>query len=278
MSKLSLLALFIFSLLPQLAMATCDADILRAMRTITTYSSDMTASQVLYEHSCNRTHDDDSDGLEVEYYDFALGGSSNRLSTAEACATSNREFFSRNKKQIALSFLPEQALAACTCGTTFSVKSDYGNVITVKAADDRNLELDQIILPSQEDAICSQPWTRGTEMLSQGISFTCRRLTRKELVFELKTQYGDHIRVLPPQPKMTQGIIDWRYVNNHTDGGRTHQCYFELNGQEFVTDKNWISKLDLGLNTERDIIRNCAQRHSRIWIKLDGNLVKPKIR
>lgn len=263
-------------LLSSCAVYACDAEILRALQTKYSETNDMTLDQAVFQLACNRNAIDGNASLGAKYGLISLEVGQSSKSVAEACLKKDASFFSSNKQQMGLSFIPEQAIQSCFGGLSLTAtQTPSGNAVVVAASyvnveTGKGTKINEFNWEPSGALSCSGANWKHSILKRGGASLSCTRTQNVDVIFNLNTEAGARNIVLLHKPKVVSRKINWSWER---DIDRDHYIKCKKNDAVLVGD--WKKCDDFGIcKTPSLIIAQCAAWYGMEEIEIDGKIVQ----
>lgn len=246
------------AMIPNAANA-CDAELIKAMRSIYSFSETTDISEAVRQVSCGTNESNSSVGINYTGSYGIVGLNQQGQDIATACAHKDKSFFQHNARQIAYSFVPETALAACQQGLFLTAKqSSDGNVISVRAvyipSTTAFAQVQRIEVRPISAIDCGDPDLKaGTTLSPAGVSMLCERKTDDKFGIRLSTNSGDKEIFVPRKRRIELKPIIW----DHYVGGIGDTNYFRC---EDKTDSN--NRIPYGEFIKCQDTRTCGREES----------------
>lgn len=258
---------------PSFASADCDSELFNALRTKYSMSQDQTLAETVFKLVCNKSSSDKNWSGQYNATSVAYGNKS----SAEACMKNDTTFFSRNKIQIGLSFIPDEAISGCFGGLSFSAtQTPDGKTVSVSAAYKSPgsgilATINNITWMPELAMNCDSTGWLGTALIPGGKRFSCNRNTNDDVVFTLSTSEGDRQFTVQRTPIIKRIPITWDYDVLRVGGKHNHTvCRNQFN--EFVGGRhNCVT--DKTCNSRPAIIHMCQLRYGSEYITVDGERI-----
>ncbi len=264
------------ALIPRFAFADCNSELLGALRTKYTLAQDQTLAETIFWLTCNKSSGDRNTTLNISYKSFGLAPGQSDESTAEACLKNDTSFFSTNRQQIGLSFIPGKAIQGCFEGLSFTAtQTPDGGVVTVTAAyagkaPGEFAGIESVRWTPESAMKCSVDWAEKT-IIPGGRNFICTRVQNVDVLFTLNTTAGQRQLVVRRSPLVEKRIMSWDYVPSLPDRQTETRCrnqFGELVG-------GWRSCYGDGTCNNREaIVAMCRNIYGSEYLTIDGQRVR----
>ena len=261
------------------AIASCDADVLSAMRTTFIGIKDDVLWKAAMEKACHSNADANSIG--VEYMGIGVDFADSSL--ASACLLKDEKFFQRNSLRIAASYLPTDAIRTCGPGVYFTVTEPPSHkVVNFKATSQPTGSGDLAKVkkltwhPAKSLSNCDGDLLHaGAVLIPEGIAASCDRSddADSDITVTLSTNQGTKILYLARYPEILPHKFKWDHYVGHPD--IYYKCKDVSEPENPVPYGDFIdcSKYEIcGQSEEKSGF--CATKFWTSYLTIDGQRIK----